>query len=68
MEASISKKSIRPHEAATMFGLSVGTLANLRSKKEGPRYFKQGRAVFYLVRDFEDWLLRNPVLTKEAVK
>lgn len=67
MERPLIKKTIRPHEAAEVYGISAGTLANLRSRKEGPQYFKRGRAVFYFVRDFEAWLTRNPVLTRESV-
>jgi hypothetical protein len=48
------------------FGLHKLTEANNRSKKMGCRYFKVGRKVLYLVSDIEDWIKRNPVLTKDS--
>lgn len=40
-----------------------GSLANLRSKKKGPRYYKNGRKVLYRGSDIDAWLLENPVQT-----
>ncbi len=42
---------------------ALGTLANLRSKKQGPKFFKVGKKVVYRPEDIEAWLFRNPVLT-----
>jgi len=61
-----SKKAMTPDEIAEQYGLSKGTLANLRNKREGARYFKCGRKVLYRVDDFERWLYRNPVQTIDS--
>ncbi|MEE9913255.1 MAG: helix-turn-helix domain-containing protein [Deltaproteobacteria bacterium] len=62
------RKSITPKEAAEIYGLSEGTLANLRCKKQGCRYYRVGsRKVMYLVSDFEAWLKSSPVLTVDSL-
>ncbi|MCE5265974.1 MAG: helix-turn-helix domain-containing protein [Deltaproteobacteria bacterium] len=63
----IVRKAVTPQEAAEIYGLSVGSLANLRVKRQGARYHLCGRRVFYLVEDLEAWLLRNPVLTIDSL-
>lgn len=47
--------------------LSVGTLANLRSRKQGPRYLKLGQKVLYKRRDLEQWFESSPVLTRDSL-
>lgn len=47
--------------------LNKGTLANLRSRKQGPKFFKVGRKVVYLLGDIEKWLTSQPVLTKDSL-
>src|SRR5881394_1751492 len=44
-------------EVAALIGVSVGTLANWRSARRGPSYYKlrPGR-IFYLRRDVETWI------------
>lgn len=61
------KKAISPQEAAQIYSISIGHLANLRFKKQGCPYYRVGRKVLYLVADFEDWIKRNPVLTKDSL-
>lgn len=63
---SFNKLSGTPEEIQAIFGLDVGTLANLRWKKKGPKFFKVGRRVYYFLKDVEDWLRRNPVLTADC--
>lgn len=60
-------KSIDPKTAAELYGLNIGTLANLRSKKQGPRYFHVNRKVLYFVEDIEAWIKRNPVMTIDSI-
>jgi len=57
------QKSGTPEVMAVTYGCSLGTLNNLRSKGNGPKYFVQGRRIFYRVIDFESWLFQNPVQT-----
>lgn len=66
MEKEIKgKKTISPKTASEMFGFSVGALANLRCKRQGPKYYRVGRKVLYFLEDFESWVFSNPVLTKD---
>ncbi len=51
--------SITPTEVAERYGLNKGTLANMRSKKEGPPYVKIGKKILYKVIDLEKWLFEN---------
>lgn len=57
------RRFIEPKQAAIMFGFSVGYLANLRAKKQGPKYYKPGKKVLYKVSEFEAWVTANPVKT-----
>ena len=41
--------------AAQYLGLSVKTLAMMRSRGDGPRYLKRGR-IFYFREDLDAWL------------
>ena len=62
----LRKKALSPFEASQVYGFSEGTLANLRCRKQGPRFYKVGRKVLYLVSDFEAWVCQNPVLTADS--
>jgi len=55
-----------PETMAATYNCSLGHLANMRSRKKGPKFYKQGRRVFYKVNDFEAWLFSNPVMTTDA--
>ena len=50
-----------------MYNLNIGTLANLRHQKRGPRYYKVGRRVYYRAADVESWLEKNVVLTIDSI-
>ena len=68
MEKKVAeRKTVTPQEAAEIYGLSVGTLANDRYNKRGPKYFRCSRKILYRVDDLEGWLLRNPVLTIDSL-
>jgi predicted DNA-binding transcriptional regulator AlpA len=43
-------------QAASQVGLSVSTLAKLRSRGDGPAYCKLGRRVVYRPEDLAAWL------------
>lgn len=65
--------TMSPEQAAERYGINKGTLANLRSKKQGPPYLKmpgQGKKkntkILYRVKDFEAWVFANPVKTMES--
>lgn len=68
MKTGTPKKTITPKEASETYGFCEGTLANLRCKRQGPKYFRAGggRKILYLVEDFERWVLSNPVMTIDS--
>lgn len=59
--------SSTPQEISAVFGIPAGTLANLRSQKRGPKYYKRGRRVIYFIQDIEQWLKSQPVQTIDSV-
>jgi len=61
------KRTITAETASMLYDLSKGTLANLRSQKKGPTFYRVGRKVLYRVEDFENWLQTCPVLTKDSI-
>ena len=68
---SSTPKALSPKEVVENYPAlteSEGTLANWRSKKIGPRYYKMGRRVAYRPEDIEAFLFRNPVLTIDSVE
>ncbi len=46
----------------------TGTLANWRTQKRGPKFYKMSRKVFYRPEDIEAFLFRSPVLTKDSMR
>lgn len=64
---TLKRKTVTPQDAAEIYGLSVGTLANLRCKKTGPEYHFCGRRIYYRVEELEAWLFQNRVLTIDSI-
>jgi hypothetical protein len=66
------KRSLTPQQVEEMYGIPVGTLANLRCQKRGAKYFVLGatrgkrRRVLYFVEDLENWIRQNPVQTIDS--
>ena len=53
-----------PNELVKIFrGLSLGTLANLRSACRGPKYSKFGKKVMYRLSDIRRFLEDNTIKT-----
>ena len=50
------KKAVTPAEAAHMYGYTVGALAQLRHRRQGPKFYKVGKKVLYFIEDFENWI------------
>lgn len=67
MKAEIIPQALSPAQVETFFGIPTGTLANLRWRKEGPKFFKRSRKVIYRPQDVETWLFSNPVQTLDSV-
>ncbi|MCX5806970.1 MAG: helix-turn-helix domain-containing protein [Proteobacteria bacterium] len=61
-----NKQAITAEQAAEVYGLSKGTLANMRFAKKGPKFYKVGRKILYKVTDLEAWLYQNPVQTLDS--
>jgi len=61
------RKALTPKDCENIYGLNVGTLANMRFQKIGPRYYKLGKKVLYRVEDIEQWLNENVVLTQDQM-
>jgi hypothetical protein len=53
MDVETKGMNLLPKEAAERMRISVGTLANWRTRGEGPRYIKWGRKVLYPVPEIE---------------
>lgn len=47
---------------------SEGTLANLRTQRRGPKYYKVSRKVVYRPEDVEAYLFHNPVQTSDSLE
>jgi hypothetical protein len=62
----IDRKALTPELAAQIYDLNLGTLGNLRSKRQGPKFYRQGRRIFYKVDELEAWLFKEPVMTVDA--
>ena len=63
-----SKRALSAGLVCELYDLDPGTLANLRSQRKGPRFFKTGRKVYYRPEDVEAWLFSNPVQTIDNVQ
>ena len=61
-------KMLGPLEVKDRYSVPVGTLANWRWAKKGPRYFKVNRKILYRLEDLEDFFTANPVLTIDSIK
>jgi hypothetical protein len=55
------KKYLTPSELIERWGgaYTYGTLANKRSKREGPPFAKFGAKVLYPIAELEDWEAKN---------
>ena len=62
------KKALSPKQVCEIYPTTTGTLANLRSQRRGPRYFKNGREILYRPADLEVWFFRHPVLTSDSLE
>jgi len=68
MKQRIEKVGFSPGACAQTYSLNVGTLANLRAQRRGPRFYRVGRKILYFREDIEAWLKQTPVLTRESVE
>ena len=66
--SALPKRALTPIEVEKVYGVPVGSLANMRSKQQGAKFYKVGRKVVYKPEDIERFLFRNPVLTIDSVE
>jgi hypothetical protein len=52
--------TLTPQDVARLFGCSVGTLRNMRSADQGPRYMKPAGRVIYLKGDVLAFMAKTP--------
>lgn len=60
------KRSLTPQQVEAIYGIPVGTLANLRYQKKGCMYHKLGRRVLYFTKDVEAWIRQESILTMDS--
>ena len=63
-------KALSPRDALARYPVlgCEGSLANMRCKKVGPKFFKVNRKVVYRPEDIESYLFSNPVQTIDSVR
>jgi len=62
----IEKRALTPEEVADAYSIATGTLANMRSKKVGIKFYRCGRKILYRREDVENFVFSNPVMTSDA--
>ncbi|MCX5852750.1 MAG: DNA-binding protein [Deltaproteobacteria bacterium] len=67
VDGKIRKLALTPAEVAFSYGCNIGTLANQRAKKVGPKYFKVGKKVLYFRDDLERYFRTSPVETMDSI-
>jgi hypothetical protein len=63
-----NKRMVGPDKAEGLYSVPKGTLANWRSQKKGPKFYKINRKVLYRLEDLEDFFTANPVLTADSIE
>jgi hypothetical protein len=63
------RKALTAKEVSEIYGINLGTLANLRWSKLGPKYYRAGagRRIVYKPEDVEKWLFASPILTIDSL-
>lgn len=65
----IERQTLTPREVSAAYDVAAGTLANWRSKRIGPKFYRLGgRKVAYFKSDLESWARREPILTRDSVE
>ena len=54
-----NKITLTAMDIERFYGIPATTLANWRSQKVGPSYYKINRRVLYVKEEFEKWLFGN---------
>ena len=63
------KQMLSPEDVSVRYSISKGTLANWRSRLQGPRFYKVGkRKVLYRSDDIKNYFESSPVQTLDSVQ
>jgi hypothetical protein len=67
MKKELVRQAVSPKKLSEIYDIDVGTLANWRHKRVGPKFYKCGaRKVLYFIHDVEQWAKSNPILTRDS--
>lgn len=58
------RECLTPEEVELVYGLKASTLANKRSKAQGPEYIKDGEKILYKQKTIKAYLEARTVLTR----
>lgn len=61
MEALRRKELLSGQEVEELYGLSYGTLRNLRTKGRGPKVIRHGQLIFYRHQDLQSYIAARQV-------
>ncbi len=61
------KMMVDRKEAARLYSVAAGTLANMLSQGRGPRAFKVGRKILYKMQDLEEFFTAHPIQTIDSI-
>lgn len=64
----IGKRMVDRQEAAKMYGISPGTLANWACCGKGPRMYRVNRKILYRVDDLDSFFMSRPIETVDSVE
>ena len=59
-ESTADTQFLTPDDLASMWQVSVGTIANWRTNKKGPEFIRIGGLVRYSPAAVNDWLAKQP--------
>lgn len=72
-QKQVTQRCLSPQQVEQSYSIPVGTLANLRCQKRGPKYFVlsnapgKRRKVLYFIEDIESWIRSCPVITIDSL-
>lgn len=62
-----TKKMLTVPELAAYSGLSISHIHKLTMARQLPHYKPGGKIIFFKRTEIDDWLLKNPILSKAAI-
>ena len=67
-----TKRCLSPQQVEQLYSIPIGTLANMRWQKRGPKFFLlenasgKRRKVLYFIEDVEKWIRINQMQTVDS--